>query len=401
MSLTAAAVKALQPKSKRYSVADGDRLYLDVLPSGKMSWLFRYRQGGKQEKVILGRYPEMSLKDARDARSGLATKVSKGKSPAAEKKLARAGIGLEPTVKEFAERYYREYIVVRHKDPSDARRYLDNEIIPALGLKKVREVTSTDVQRMVYKKRDHGLPAAGVALRGILKRMFDYAVEWHLIEVNPAAQVATRFIGTLRRRTRALSTPELRIYLRTLYQSNIRRQFKLALHLILLTMVRKSELLRARWKDVNFDTGEWTIPGTLTKTGAPHIVYLSTQALTLFNNLKELSGDSLLVMPGRMSSRKPFSANALNQALDGVTFELDAFTIHDMRRTASTLLNGNGWPADAIELALGHQIGGIRGIYNVADYSTERKKMLQWWGNYVDAIVTESKVVEGNFGRTG
>ena len=103
-------------------------------------------------------------------------------------------------------------------------------------------------------------------------------------------------------------------------------------------------------------------------------------------------------MPGRPSNRKPFAANALNKALDGVTFELDSFTIHDMRRTASTLLNGNGWPSDAIELALGHQIGGIRRVYNVADYATERKKMLQWWGNYIDGVVRESNLTEGNFG---
>lgn len=78
---------------------------------------------------------------------------------------------------------------------------------------------------------------------------------------------------------------------------------------------------------------------------------------------------------------------------------MDAFTIHDMRRTASTLMNGNAWPSDAIELALGHHIGGIRGIYNVASYAAERKRMLQWWADYVDSIVTESNVIEGNFKR--
>ncbi len=399
MALTDAKVKNLKPTEKRYMVSDGQGLSLDVLPSGKMTWLFKYRQNGKQEKVTLGRYPDLSLKAAREARAELATKVAKGKSPAKEKKLARAGLNLEPTVAEFAERYYREYIAVRYKDPRDGRRYIDTEIIPGLGTKKVREVTSTDIQRIVYRKRDHGLPAAGVALRGILKRMFDYAVEWHLVEVNPAAQVATRFIGAPRQRTRSLSVSEIRTYLRTLYGSNIRRQFKLALHLLLLTMVRKGELRLAEWREVDLDAAEWHIPGSRTKTGAPHVVHLSTQAVAVFTELKTLAGESHLVMPGRASNRKPFSANALNQSLDGITFELDAFTIHDMRRTASTLLNGNGWPSDAIELALGHHIGGIRGIYNVADYAAERKEMLQWWGNYLDGIVTESNVVEGNFKR--
>jgi integrase len=399
MSLTDAGIKALKPKPKRYMVSDGHGLSLDVLPSGKMSWVYKYRQNGQQEKVNVGRYPDLSLKDARAVRSELATKVAKGKSPAKEKKLARAGLNLEPTVAEFAERYYSEYIEKRYKDPRDGRRYIDKEIIPALGTKKVREVTSVDVQRMVYRKRDHGQPAAGVALRGILKRMFDYAVEWHLVEVNPATQVATRFIGVSRQRTRALSVNEIRVYLRTLYRSNIRRQFKLALNLLLLTMVRKGELRLAEWREVDLDAGEWHIPGSRTKTGAPHIVYLSTQAIELFRELKELAGDSTFVMPGRGSNKKPFAANGLNQALDGITFDIDAFTIHDMRRTASTLLNGNGWSSDPIELALGHHIGGIRGIYNVADYAAERKKMLQWWGDYVSSIMTEGNVIEGNFKR--
>lgn len=399
MALTDAKLKGLKPAEKQYMVSDGHGLSLNVFPTGKMTWIFKYRQDGKQEKVTLGRYPDLSLKDARSARADLATKVAKGKSPAKEKKQARAGLSLDPTVAQFADRYYREYIEKRYKDPTDGRRYIDNEIVPALGSKKLREVTAADIQRVVYRKRDHGLPAAGVALRGILKRMFDYAVERQLVDVNPAAQVAVKFIGAARQRTRALSVAEIRIYLQTLYQSNIRRQFKLALHLLLLTMVRKGELLEAEWKEVNLDAAEWHIPGSRTKTGEPHIVYLSSQAVEIFRELKMLAGESALVLPGRKSTRKPFAANALNQALEGVSFKMDAFTIHDMRRTASTLMNGNAWPSDAIELALGHHIGGIRGIYNVASYAAERKKMLQWWADYVDSIVTESNVIEGNFKR--
>lgn len=298
MALTDAKLKGLKPAEKQYMVSDGHGLSLNVFPTGKMTWIFKYRQDGKQEKVTLGRYPDLSLKDARSARADLATKVAKGKSPAKEKKQARAGLNLEPTVADFADRYYREYILKRYKDPSDGRRYIDNEIVPALGQKKIREVTADDIQRVVYRKRDHGLPAAGVALRGILKRMFDYAVERRLVDVNPAAQVAVKFIGAARQRTRALSVAEIRIYLQTLYQSNIRRQFKLALHLLLLTMVRKGELLQAEWKEVNLDAAEWHIPGSRTKTGEPHIVYLSSQAAELFQQLKLLAGESLLVLPG-------------------------------------------------------------------------------------------------------
>lgn len=92
---------------------------------------------------------------------------------------------------------------------------------------------------------------------------------------------------------------EIRLYLRTIYQSNIRRQFKLALRILLLTLSRKSELALARWEHVDFDAGEWLIPEANAKTGKPQIVYLSTQVADMFRELKALAGESELVLPGR------------------------------------------------------------------------------------------------------
>lgn len=389
--LTETKIKSLRPTATRYLVSDGSGLNLEVRPNATCSWVYRYRARGRAEKVVLGKYPAMGLKEARNERNRLAVLVAQGKSLAEIRRQEKIGLATEPTVREFGERYLKEYIEKKYKDPTNTRRYFEKEIYPRLGNKKLREVTAIDVQRIAYFKRDHGFPSAGIALRNLLKRMFDYAVEKRLVEVNPAAQVARRFIGTARRRSRALTAAEIREYLRGIYESNMRRQFKLAHHLILLTMVRKSELLEARWKDVNLELGEWRIPAAHTKTGELHIVYLSTQAVALFQELKKLAGDSELVLPGRGSTTKPFAKNALNKSLEGITFEMDAFTIHDMRRTASTILHGNGWPSDAIELALGHQIGGVRGVYNVADYADQRKKMLQWWGDCVHGLMNESR----------
>jgi integrase len=232
----------------------------------------------------------------------------------------------------------------------------------------------------------------------VVKRMFDYAIELQLVTANPAAMVATRYIGRTRSRTRVLTPPEMRLYLRTVYMSNVRRQFKLALHLLLLTLSRKSELVLARWKDVNLDAAEWLIPIENAKTAKAHIVYLSTQAVRIFRELKALAGDSELVMPGRGSLVKPFSSTSLNKALEGLTFDMDPLTIHDLRRTGATLLTEKGWNRDVIEKALSHEAKGIRAVYIIAEYADQRKKMLQWWADYVDSIVTESNVIMGNFG---
>jgi integrase len=398
MALTDAGIKALKPRDRRYIVTDGRGLSLEILPSGKMSWLYRYRLDGKYGKVTLGHYPDLPLKTAREKRDELAGKVAKGESPAEEKKLARAGQATNPTVRDFGERYYKEQVLSRWKDPKTIRRYLDNEIFPTLGNRLLKKVTSLDVQALVYRKRDNGQVAAAIQLRGVIKQMFDYAIETQLVTFNPAAMVATRYIGKARKRSRVLTPKEIRLYLRTIYQSNIRRQFKLALHIILLTLSRKSELLLARWEDVDFETGEWLVPAENAKTAKPHIVYLAKQVADMFRELKALAGGSELVLPGRGSLVRPFAANALNKALDGLTFDMDPLTIHDLRRTGATLLTENGFNKDVIEKALSHEAEGIRAVYIIAEFAEQRKKMLQWWADYVDGIVNESKVIVGQFG---
>jgi integrase len=321
-------------------VSDGRGLSLDVLPSGKMSWLYRYSSDGERGKVSLGAYPDLTLRKAREKRDELAAQVASGKSPAVEAKQRRAGLATNPTVRDFGERYFKEQVVRRWKDPKAIRRYLDNEIFPTLGEKALKDVNALDVQALVYRKRDNGQVQAAMQLRNVLKQMFAYAIETQLVTINPAVMVATRFIGKARKRSRVLTPSEIRLYLRTVYQSNIRRQFKLALHIILLTLSRKSELLLARWEHVNFEAGEWLIPEENAKTAKPHIVYLSAQVAAMFRELKALAGDSELVMPGRGSLIRPFAANALNKALEGLTFDMDPLTIHDLRRTGATAANG-------------------------------------------------------------
>jgi integrase len=324
--------------------------------------------------------------------------VAAGKSPAREKKLARGGRASEPTLRSFSERYYNEQVVTNLKNPAEVRRYLDNEIFPYLGDRLLKDVGVLDVQQLVYRKRDKGRVITALHIRGLLKQIFDYALELQLVSANPATQCATKYIGKIRKRTRALSPSEIRSFLRTLDASDIHRPFQLALRITLLTLTRKSELRLTKWLDVNFATGEWFIPGANTKTGAEHVVYLSAQVAELFRELQVLACGSPYALPGKSSIHQPMHENTLNAALDRVSFDMPAFVIHDFRRTASTILHGNHFAPDVIETALGHKIAGVRGVYNVQPYVAERKRMLQWWSDFVDATVSESNVVVGNFG---
>lgn len=399
MALTDATIKSLKPRATRYAVTDERGLSLEVFPTGGLAWRYRYRLNGKLEKVAIGKYPALTLKAARAKRDELATMVAQGHSPARQKQLRKVALAATTTVQEFGERYFREIATRDRKDTTILRRYLDKSIYPTLGHRPIADIVASDIQRIVFDKRDHGFPAAAADLRNLCKRIWDYALVCGVVTANPATALPVRFITKAKPRTRALDPDELTIYLHALYQSGIRRQFKLALHLILLTLVRKSELLLAQWKDVNLETREWQIPVENSKTGAPHTVYLSDQSVRIFEELKQLAGSSAFVLPGRSAATKPFAHNALNKALNGLNVPLEPFTIHDLRRTGSTRLHEAGFSSDVIEKALNHSIGGIRGVYNRAQYAEQRRQMLQFWADYLDDRATERKVIVANFGR--
>jgi integrase len=387
--LTDTGIKALKPKASTYQTADGEGLVIEVKTSGRKTWMYRYRLDGKAEKLVLGTYPEVSLKEVRERHFEARRAVARGDSPARAKQEAKAAAPKSQTVTEFSEQFFREIVQRDRKNTTMPRRYLDKQILPAIGAKLVAEVTTEDVRAIIWAKKDQGFDAAAADLRGLLKRLFDYALTCGQVAGNPVLALPMRHVFKAKARERALSVHEIGVFLRATKESNIRRQFKVALHLTLLTMSRKSELLLARWNDVHLDDAEWHIPPEASKTGKPHIVYLSRQAIALFQELKALASGSELVLPGRSSLKKPFAHNAINSALKKSLQgqDIPAFTIHDLRRTASTLLHEQGWPSDVVEKALNHTIGGVRGVYNRAEYADQRKAMLQQWADTVDAAV--------------
>jgi integrase len=392
MPLTDTALRALKPRDRIYTVSDGRGLYVEVFPTGGIVWRYRYRLNGKQEKLTLGKYPDLTLKNARGKRDEAARAAAIGASPAREKQAAKDADEQLTTVADFAERYFRDLILKDRKDATMPRRYLDKSVLPHIGGKALKDVTTDDVRNIIWLKKEQGFDAAAGQIRGLLKRLFDYAMTCGLVQANPVLALPMRHVHKAKARERALSEQEIGVFLRAAYNSNIRRQFKLALHITLLTMVRKSELLLARWEHVDLDAAEWQIPAEHSKTGKPHIVYLSTQVVAMFKELSRLASGSELVLPGRSSLTQPFAHNAINQALKVAlqNQEVPAFTIHDLRRTASTLLHEKGWPSDVVEKALNHTIGGVRGVYNRAEYAAQRRQMLQQWADLVDACVQSS-----------
>ena len=304
------------------------------------------------------------------------------------------------TIGVFAIRWYREIVEPANSNPRNILRVLEKDVIPAIGSKQVADVTVTDILAITDKIKNRGADQMALQTRNVLKRLFAYGIAREKTQFNPAAAIEGRFIAQARSRDVALTAEELGKLLRVIYQSSMKRAHKLALHLLILCMVRKSELIEAKWEELDLEKAEWAIPGERMKKDKPHLVSLSRQALAMFEELKGLASGSEWVFPSRGDLKQPIAKSTLNVAVRTLEIDVRDFVIHDFRRTASTHLHEAGFNSDWIEKCLAHETKGIRGVYNRAQYADQRREMLQWWANFVDSQIEEGrKVIIGNFGK--
>ena len=401
--LTDTKIKALKPKAKRYLIADGGGLALEIMTSGTKIWRYRYSLHGKQQPLVtIGEYPAINLQDARERARRYTEIVASGVSPVADAKKDRGASKLLDSIKEFAEFWFQSEMAGKSETYCQTtRRALDKDIFPAIGNKPLPQVTAGDVLAICDRIKGRGSPQAALFTRNVIKRMFEYAISRQVATVNPAQQLVARFIATPQSRARVLAPEEIGKVLRAVYASDMSRPYKLALHLLVITMVRKSELIEAEWSEIDFDAGIWRIPAERMKKDREHWVYLSAQALAMFTELRSLSHSERYVFPMRRGQGdRPIAKSTLNQAVRVMSLDVQHFVLHDFRRTASTHLHEMGQSSDAIEKALAHSIKGIKGVYNRAEYADERRKILQLWADFVDAQIEEGrKVVIGRFGQ--
>ena len=433
MALSDTKLRALKSTDKVFSESDGGGLYIEVMPTGKKRWGLKYRTlTGKQETIRLGDYPAYSLADARTWRDDCKVLAGRGLSPMAlkrgdpipddaapvAKELAQLFIRewclkaiekakakeeatkASETVEAFARRWYAEIVEPANSTPRNIKRVLDKDVIPAIGGKQIADVTVTDILAITDKIKNGGADQMALQTRNVLKRLFAYAIAREKTQFNPAAAIEAKFIASARSRDVALSPEEMGKLLRAIYQSSIKRAHKLALHLLILCMVRKGELIGARWEELDLEQGQWAIPGERMKKDKPHLVHLSRQAVAMFEELKGLASGSAWVFPSRGDLNRPIAHSTLNQAVRSLEIDVRDFVIHDFRRTASTHLHEAGFNSDWIEKCLAHETKGIRGVYNRAQYADQRREMLQWWANFVDSQIEEGRrVIIGNFGK--
>jgi len=400
--LTDAALKALKPKEKLYKVTDRDGMYVLVTPNGTLSFRFDYRLNGRRETVVFGKYGPTGLSLARAREKCIDAKraISEGRSPAIEKQREKRRLLEAKSFGEFGEKWLLAGPMAE-STRSMRRSVFERELLPIWRKRLLNEITPDDLRAHCAAIVERGAPATAIHVRDILKQIYGFAILHGEKVANPADEVGPASIASFVPRDRSLSPAEIRVMLKQLEHVATLPTIRLGLRLYLLTMVRKSELLDATWSEIDFVNAVWSIPKERMKRSKAHNVYLSRQVFDIFIALKTCAGNSKYVLPSRYDADAPMSRATFNRVTYLVVEQarkeglpLEPFTVHDLRRTGSTILNELGFNSDWIEKCLAHEDGrSSRGIYNKAEYEVQRRHMMQEWSNIVEAWVAGRKYV--------
>lgn len=394
--LTDTALKNLKPKDAPYKVTDRDGMYVTVSTAGTVTFRYDYRINSRRETLTIGRYGPggLSLARAREKCIDAKRAVSEGQSPAQEKQREKRRLSDAKTFQEFTDEWY-EGARMADSTRSMRKSILDRDILPVFKSRLLSEISPDDLRDLCDKVKGRGAPATAIHVRDIIKQIYGFAILHGEKVASPADDVGPSSIATFVARDRALSPSEIRIMLKQLEYVASYPTIKLGLRLILLTLVRKGELIHATWDEIDFEKALWTIPKARMKAGKAHNIYLSQQALDIMIALRTCAGGSRYLLPSRYDGDKCMSNATLNRVGQIVVerskakgLPIENFTVHDLRRTGSTILNELGFNSDWIEKCLAHEDGrSSRGIYNKAEYAEQRRHMLQEWADMVDAWV--------------
>ncbi|MEJ1470939.1 MAG: tyrosine-type recombinase/integrase [Candidatus Sedimenticola sp. (ex Thyasira tokunagai)] len=390
-------IKQLKPKEKPYKAADEKGLYLLINPIGSKLWRFKYRHGGKERVCSYGAYPEVSLSEARQNRDSDRKLIREGVDPMRAHKQQKAALKFmaENTFLALANEWHKKNL--QRWNPKTAKEYrslLDNDAIPFLGTLPVLEIKPFDVLEALRVMESRGALDRVRKLNRTIKAVFRYAIQTGRAEFNPAADLIGAIESRPVKHHNALPRDELGGFLRELATFDRGKKItKLAMRLLILSFVRSGELRGARWEEFDVEGKVWRIPAVRMKMGADHIVPLCPQALKVLEDVKDLSRGSEFLFPSDRSRAKPMSENALSYLMKRMGYQGKA-TPHGFRAVASTILNETGFDPDWIERQLAHvERNKVRAAYHRAEYLEDRRKMMDWWGSFIEATEKGADIV--------
>jgi len=378
-------IKTGKPLAK----SDGDGLTFTLSAGGAASWVLRYRLGGKQRELTLGRYPDVTIAAARKLATAKRVGVQQGIDVARQKQKTKQDLARAWTFKHLADDYLtRASEHLAALTIAGRRQQLRDYVHGRIGHLPAREVSPGDIIDVVERSSKKSLHVARLVLIAI-REVFAHGVARHVIEGDPCAHIKARaIIGAppARRARIMLTDAELVTVLAQLV--GIGRQNELASKILLATCTRLGELTRAEWKFINFERKEWTIPPEHSKNKKPFVIPLTDHVAGYFMELRALAFGSRFVLPLRQRHRgregdAPMEPTSLNAAFNRLHAKLGdhcrRFTPHDLRSTARSHLGALGVDVLIAERCLNHSLGGLVAVYDKHDYLAERRRALELW----------------------
>ena len=387
MPLTNLKVDKAKPKEKQYKLADERGMYLLIHPKGGKWWRLDYRFQGKRKTLSLGTVPDVSLKDARKKRDEARSILDDGADPSYYRASAKAfgEDSFEAVAREWFEKFRGQW-AQSHAVKILGR--LEKDLLPWVGSRPIDAIEPPELLRAFRRVENRGALESAHRIQQIASRVFRYGVATGRCSRDPTADLKGALPPNRSNHFATITDPkEIGGLLRAIdgYQgSPITRS---ALTLAPLVFVRPGELRHAEWMEIHPNRAEWRIPAAKMKMKRDHIVPLADQAIQILEEVKPLTGNGRYVFPSVLTTGRPMSDNTINSALRRLGYSKDEMTGHGFRSMASTVLNENSWTPDAIERQLAHVEGNsVRAAYNYAEHLEERRRMMQWWADYLDGL---------------
>jgi integrase len=399
--LTDITIRNAKPKDKPYKLSDSKGMYLLIKPNGGKYWRLKYRFANKENHLALGVYPEVTLNMARDKRDEARKVLSNGIDPSQAKKevkrqqLLNAENSFEALAREW---HANQTLKWTEGHKIKIIRSLESNIFPTLGNRPIHEITALELLSVLRQIENRGALDVSHRVLQTVGQIFRYGVVTGRVQRDISPDLRGALKVRKRQHHSSLEGSELPEFIKKLEAYDGDLQTKLGLKLLMLTFVRTGELRAAKWEEIDFEKKEWRIPAEPIKMREMHIVPLSKQALAVLQSLRALNSHSEHLFPNRNRPTTFISENTLLYAIYRMGYHSRA-TGHGFRATASTVLNEHGFRSDVIERQLAHaERDDVRASYNYAQYLPERHKMMQWWGDYIEAAANSGKVIVGNFG---
>lgn len=406
MALTEIKVRNTKPTEKPVKLTDGNGMHLLIQPNGSKYWRLQYRFSGKQKMLALGVYPEVSLSEARRRRDEARQLIANSIDPGEKRKAGKIEEKGLLTFETVARNWHSSNRTWSDSHRTTVLNSLISHLFPVIGKRNITELKTRDLLLPLKKAEAAGHLELAARLQQRITAIMRYAVHNALIDQNPAYDLTGAVTTAKSTHRPALPLEQLPDLLKRIKSYKGKGITQIAVQLTLLTFIRSSELRFARWLEVNLNNSLWTIPGERqelkgvkysgrgSKMKSPHLVPLSQQAKIQLQELQKISGEKELMFIGFSRDDKPISENTVNKALRAMGYDTKTDVCgHGFRTMAcSALIESGLWSRDAVERQMSHQErNSVRAAYiHKAEHLEERRLMLQWWADYLDACAIEA-----------